>query len=321
MKKIILVITVFIVLSLSACGNGTTTKSSAMVSTEDTFDENLNIQIYTRDTTSGTREAFFKGIDSGESVDDNQYLATGFVEVSGNGTMISSIVGDDYGIGYISLSSLDESGLIGLNFNGVEPTEENVLNNSYALKRPFMYIIRDDWTGMDTEHQIVEAFLAYMNTIDGKATIKNNAGIIVDSTDDQLWDTIKENYDVCSLDNSSTTIKFGGSTSVEKIAKALSGEFSSKCGNFIFDHNHTGSGDAYKRTQGSEASTLNQIHIGFASRDFKDSELGTAETFGQICWDAVVIVINNANDSLHNITTEEIKKIYAGEVTSWSELA
>lgn len=316
MKKLVLLFSAFIMgVGLIGCGSESTT-------TEATFDQSSVIKVYTRDTTSGTREAFFKGIGFSAAVEDNAELVTGYIEVDGNGSMISSIEGDEYGIGYISLSSLSDSGLTGLNFEGVQATEANVLNDTYGLKRPFMYMTRDDWTGMETEQQIVEAFVAYMSTVDGKATIANHSGILESSASDPLWDDIKSNYNVCSLDNSDITIRFGGSTSVESIAKALSAEFSAKCGNFIADHNHTGSGDAYLRVQGDEADGANYLHIGFASRNFNtETEVGEQGTYGQICWDAVVVVVNAANDTLANITAEDIKKIYEGTTTVWNELA
>ncbi|MBN2877039.1 MAG: substrate-binding domain-containing protein [Bacilli bacterium] len=316
MKKLVLLLSaVMIVFGLIGCGSESTTTAAA-------FDQSSIIKVYTRDTTSGTREAFFKGIGFSDAVEDNALLVSGYIEVDGNGSMISSVEGDEYGIGYISLSSLADSGLTGLNFEGVQATEENVLNDTYGLKRPFMYMTRDDWTGMETEQQIVEAFVAYMSTVDGKATIANHSGILEASSSDPLWDDIKDNYDVCALDNSDVTIRFGGSTSVESIAKALSAEFSAKCGNFIADHNHTGSGDAYKRVQGEEADGSNYLHIGFASRNFStETEVGADGTYGQICWDAVVVVVNATNDTLANITAEDIKKIYEGTTTVWSELA
>jgi len=317
MKKFILVLSMLTVATLVGC----TTETTEEITTVSEFDLDSLIKVYTRDTTSGTREAFFKGIEFDDAVEDNQYLVNGYIEVDGNGSMISSVNGDDYGIGYISLSSLEESGLIGLDFEGVTPSEANVLNDTYGLKRPFNYMIRSDWTGMDTEQEIIEAFLAYMYTVDGKSTIQNHSGIVSIETADSLWDDIKSNYDVCTQDNSDVTVLFGGSTSVESIARALSAEFSAKCGNFIAEHNHTGSGDAYLRVQGSEADGANKLHIGFASRDFKSTEPGAIDTYGQICWDAVVVVVNGLNNVLSNITVEDIKKIYAGEITHWSELA
>lgn len=315
MRKILLTISfLFAAVAFYGCSGDTTTEA--------TFDSTSNITVYTRDTTSGTREAFFKGIGYDEAVKDNTKLVSAYVEVDGNGSMITSVQNDTFGIGYISLSSLEGTGLVGLNFEGVEATKDNVLNGTYGLQRPFNYIVRDDWSGMDTEHQIVEAFVAYMSTVDGKATIAAKHGILESASNDVLWDNIKANYEVCSLDNSDVTIYFGGSTSVESIAKALSAEFSAKCGNFIAEHNHTGSGDAYIRTQGSEADGANKLHIGFASRAFSltTTEPAAANTTGLICLDAVVIVLNGDNPLITNITADEIKKIYAGELTTWSEV-
>ena len=313
MKKMLAILLgAFTAVSLVACGETTTTTVA--------FDTTKTITVYTRDTTSGTRDAFFGGIGFAEAATDNTPLVEGYVEVDGNGSMITAVRNDKYGIGYISLTSLASSGLLGLDFEGVEATEENVLNGTYALKRPFNYILRADWTGMTVEEQIAEAFVAYLSTVDGKATIVNHGGIIAVGADDPTWDEIKVQYPICTQDNSAVTINFGGSTSVQPIAEALSAEFSAKCGNFIAEHNHTGSGDAYKRTQGTEASGANALDIGFASRDFKTSEPAAEGTTGRICMDAVVVVVNSANTTLTTLTAEQTKSIFEGAFTRWSDL-
>lgn len=283
------------------------------------FNSANSIQVYTRDTTSGTREAFFKGIDFDDAVEDNTVLVSDYVEVDGNGSMITSVQNDVYGIGYISLSSLTDTGLVGLDYEGVEATQANVLNGTYGLQRPFNYITRASYSN-ETVGQIVEAFVAYMGTVDGKATIADHHGIVETSSSDVSWDDISSNYSVCSLDNSAVTVYFGGSTSVESIARALSSEFATKCGNFVPSHNHLGSGDAYLKTQGTEADGSSALDIGFASRAFKDTEAAAADTTGQICLDAVVVVLNGENPIITNITAEELRQIYNGTITTWAGL-
>lgn len=76
--------------------------------------EEKNIVAYTRDTTSGTRDGFFTGIGFKEAKEDNTPLTKGYVEVASNGDMINAVKNDEYGIGYISLSSLEESAVKGL---------------------------------------------------------------------------------------------------------------------------------------------------------------------------------------------------------------
>lgn len=120
-----------------------------------------------------------------------------------------------------------------------------------------------------------------------------------------------------STNTSKITINFGGSTSVEKIAKALTASFATECPRFEAVHNHTGSGDAYKRTQGGEKAGANKLDIGFLSRELKaDTEQASAGTSGLICKDGIVAVVNNTN-SISNLTKEQLKNIYANETTTW----
>ena len=311
MKKLgLLVITLFLSVTLAACGEDTL----------EGFDKTQTVNVYTRDTESGTREAFFKGIDFGDAAEDDSLLVATKTEVTGNSDMIAKVKADEYGLGYISLSSLNGSGLIGLDFEGVSATEANVLNDTYGLKRPFNYMTRivGDYSSTEVE-EIVEAIVAYMETSEGKAIILEKGGIVAMSSSDSSWDGIKSEYTICEADNSSIDVAVGGSTSVEKIAKAITADFKGKCGNFNPQHNHEGSSAAYKGTQKADSkdAAATYLDLGFASRGFKDTEAGATGTFGQICWDAVVAVVNGTNDSITNITAEELKKFYNGNVTTW----
>jgi len=294
MKKLVLtVLAILISLSLLACGQN------------DNWNELSEINVYTRDTSSGTRAGFMEGIGFSEATEDDSVLAPGFVTKDNTGILTSMKI-DEYGIGYISLASLNDE-VKGLNFEGVAPTVANVLNDTYGLKRPFNYIIRsiDDFAN-ETEKNITLAFVAFLGTTDAADIITNQGAIPLPSS--QSWDDIKADYEVCLLDNSGITIKFGGSDSIEKIALALSAAFSPKCGNFVPEHDHTGSSDAYKRTQGSEKDGVNTKHIGFASRPFRNSELGTIGTQGQLAWDAIVAIVH-LNNEVYNVTSDELKKI------------
>lgn len=284
------------------------------------FDSSKNITCYTRDTTSGTRDGFFTKIGLESAKDKNDPLVDSIVETASNDDMITKIKNDVYGIGYISLASYDESVVKGLTYDSVAPTEENVLNSSYELTRNFNYLVRTEFKDEKVE-KIVEAFRAFLTTKDAKLTIQDKDGILEIKNDDPTWDSIKANYPICNEDNSKVTIKFGGSTSCEKVAKALSSEFSAKCGNFVAEHNHTGSGDAYKRCQGSEKDGSNYLDIGFASREFKlaDSEPAKSGSYSLICVDAIVAVVNLKNP-LSAVSSSQLVSIYTGEYTTWGDL-
>ena len=285
------------------------------------FDESSKIKLYTRDTTSGTRDGFFTGIGLSEAKEDNSPLkVNGLGTVESNGDMINSIKNDIYGIGYISMSSVETSGLKALSFEGVEPTEENVLNETYTLTRNFNYITRTEYSSNEKE-EIVEAFLAYLSTQEGKATMQSEGGILEVKSTDPTWETIKNNYPITTKDNSSIKINFGGSTSVSKMATALANEFSNLCGNVKFSHDYHGSSDAYKKTQGADKDSTGYYDMAFASRDFKltSSEVAKEGTYGKLCIDAIVAVVNKEN-TLSNVTRTQLVDMYTGVVNKWNEV-
>lgn len=280
--------------------------------------EDTTIKVYTRDTTSGTRGAFFELLDAKELAESNEGLVAGYVQVESNGSMMSSVNNDENGVGYISLSGLEGSGLKGLKFNNVEASEANVLNGTYTLKRPFMYIRKADADITNaTEKALVNAFIAFMNSKDGKEIIKNNDGIVEGLNESPTWDSIKANHPVVLETGTKVEIHFGGSTSVSKIAEKLSERFAQLAPTFDPKHNHTGSGAAFSGTRAEGT-----LHIGFASRELNTNELtGTNETDrGRIAYDAVVIVVNSKNTTT-NVTAEQAKKIYTGEITNWNDLS
>ena len=166
------------------------------------FDQSKVVMAYTRDTTSGTRDGFFTKIGLSDAKASNDPLSSSVVEVASNAKMIEAIKNDEYGIGYISLASLEESTLKGLVYKGIEPTVDNVLNNTYSLTRNFNFCTRNDYTEESKEGQIVKAFVAYTSTIEGKTIIQEKDGILTISNSDKHWDDIKGNYPIVNEDNS-----------------------------------------------------------------------------------------------------------------------
>lgn len=278
------------------------------------------IQVYTRDTSSGTRAGFMGAIGFEGGDTDDSLLAPGFV-IAGNDEQVNAVQTDPFAIGYVSLSTFEPSLFKGFSFEGVEPTEENVLNGSYGLSRRFNYMLRDDYSvyGADAGayEALSKAFVAYMGTREGQLTIKE-AGAITDVTG-PAWSSIASQHPICAQDNSGYTLKFGGSDSVEKVAKSLSPDFSSVCGNVVPEHNHTGSSNAYKGLNGDNKGIDDalSIHIGFASREFKDSE--PAAIKGVVAIDAIV-AIGSLENEVDNLTAAQLVAIYSGEITDWNEL-
>lgn len=308
MKKVLLVLVLLVSLSLAAC-------------TTDSEEFDGAIKVYTRDTSSGTRDGFMNGIGFGQATKDDSVLAPGFI-VAGNAEQVTAVQTDRFAIGYVSLSTLNTALFNGLSFNGVAPTVENVLDKSYGLARTFNVMIRDDFSVYGNDAAAYEAlslaFLAYMASQEGLLSILQ-AGAIVDPTLGQPWETVRLSHPICQQDNSALTLKIGGSDSVEKLAEDISPDFSAKCGNVVPEHNHTGSSNGYRGTNGN-ASGINDalsIHVGFASREFTATE--PAKVKMVVAIDAIV-AITHLDNPVTNITAAQLVAIYDGTITNWSEL-
>ncbi|MFQ7538460.1 MAG: substrate-binding domain-containing protein, partial [Clostridium sp.] len=245
---------------------------------------------------------------------------------SSNDDMAAKVGADKNGIGYTSLSTdFEKNGVTALQYEGVAASSETVLDGSYKLQRPFMYVTRaaGDY-GSDDKEQLVQAFLDFMqNSTEGMAIVKKNGGE-VDESKATPWDELSKKYEaVLGKDNSSITITTCGSTSVEKTLKASLEAFSPMAGNFKFTMNQSGSGDAVPRVLGKEKDGPNKGDIGFASRAFKDDgseDISKAMESGQYCIDAVVAVVNKENTDVTSLTQAQLKSIFTGETLKWEDI-
>ncbi len=307
----------------------TPSSSSATPSTSQApaFNQASSIVVYTRDTTSGTRDGFMGGIGFSTAAKNDNLLTDGYI-IADNTSILTAMSGSDkYGIGYVSLSSVNNN-VKGLKFNNIAATEDTVLDSTYGLKRPFNWMLRanGDFPSTNVEN-ISKAFVAFMATIEGGETITGAGAVALDST--QRWDTISSSYPICAQNNTAVTVRFGGSDSIEKVAKALTTSFKARCGNFVAEHEHTGSGDAYKRTNDPAIKdTAVGKDVGFASRAFTSAEQlvgGVAlpsNQLGQLAWDAIVAIVHKDNP-LVNVNADILKRMYEKAATSpirtWAE--
>lgn len=275
------------------------------------------INVYTRDSSSGTRSAFEEIVGfEGELTEDA-------FETSGNGDMATKIGADENGIGYVSLATdFEANSIVPVKYDGIEATIETVVDGEYKLARPFNFVTRaeDDYES-DEIKQLVQAFVAFITeSTEGKQVVLA-AGGIVDVADSKPWDEIRADHPIVDQDNSGLTLITGGSTSVEKTLTAALEMFVPYAGNFQFNVSHTGSGDGYKRVLGNEKDSANASHIGFASRDFSDEEaVENGMASGTYCLDAVVVALNADAAQYDDLSNAQVKAIFTGEVKDFSEV-
>ncbi len=109
------------------------------------------------------------------------------------------------------------------------------------------------------------------------------------------------------------TVSTDGSTSMEKVIGSLKETFEAENKGITVTYNPTGSGT------GITAVAEGRCDIGLSSRDLKDEEKAKGLTGTVIAYDGIAIIVNPEN-TVDDLTIEEIAKIYTGEITNWKEV-
>ena len=111
----------------------------------------------------------------------------------------------------------------------------------------------------------------------------------------------------------SGTVATDGSTSMEKVIGALGESFMAANSGVTFTYNPTGSGS------GIQAVQEGRCDIGLSSRALKDDEVASGLKGETLCLDGIAIIVNNEN-TVEDISLDDLAAIYKGEITNWSEL-
>ena len=126
-------------------GSSDTVDTSGESGSSDQFDTGREINVLTREDGSGTRGAFIElfGIEqkneAGEKID---YTADTLSVPNSTSVMMTTVAGDLYSIGYISLGSMNET-VKAVQIDGVDATVENIKNGTYKIARPFNIATQD----------------------------------------------------------------------------------------------------------------------------------------------------------------------------------
>ena len=296
---------------LAGCGSSETADTTAAADTtteaEDTaaaadtatadFDTEEDISVYSREDGSGTRGAFIElfGVEekdaNGEKIDNTTEDAT---ITNNTSVMMTGVAGDDYAIGYVSLGSLNDT-VKALKIDGVEPTVENIKSDSYKVYRPF---------NIATKGEVSEAaqdFIDYILSAEGQQIVS-----------DEGYITIDDAAPAFAGGQASGSVTVAGSSSVSPVMEKLAEAYMKLNGNVKIEIQTSDS------TTGMTSAMDGVCDIGMASRELKDTE--TAElTATVIAQDGIAVVVNN-NNPIDNLTKDQVKSIYVGETTSWSEV-
>lgn len=250
------------------------------------------ITVVSREDGSGTRGAFTELM--GIMVDDKDNTVSTAEVTNSTSVMMTTVAGDENAIGYISLGSLDDS-VKAVKVDGVEPTVEDIKNGSYKVARPFEICIPKDGTS-----EVAQDFIDYMLSDDGQKIISDEGYISVESG---------KSYEASGK---SGKITLAGSTSVSPVMEKLTEAYKKLNPDVTTEIQQTGS------SAGIESATEGACDIGMSSRELKPEELEALQEI-QIAMDGICVIVNN-NSSVEDLTSDQITKVYTGEITKWSEL-
>ena len=273
-----------------------TTDAAADTAATD-FDTEEDISVYSREDGSGTRGAFIElfGVEekdaNGEKIDNTTEDAT---ITNNTSVMMTGVAGDDYAIGYVSLGSLNDT-VKALKIDGVEPTVENIKSDSYKVYRPF---------NIATKGEVSEAaqdFIDYILSAEGQQIVS-----------DEGYITIDDAAPAFAGGQASGSVTVAGSSSVSPVMEKLAEAYMKLNGNVKIEIQTSDS------TTGMTSAIDGVCDIGMASRELKDTEVEKL-TATVIAQDGIAVVVNN-NNPIDNLTKDQVKSIYVGETTSWSEV-
>jgi len=260
------------------------------------FNSNREIIVVSREDGSGTRGAFVELTGVQVSDGDTTTDMTSPEAVIGNGTnaIMTNVAGDTFAIGYISTGSVNDT-IKTVKIDGVEPTPANILAGSYGIARPFIIVTGNELT------PVAQDFVNFIMSREGQAVIADSF-VPVDSNAPEF-----------ESNGAGGTVVVGGSTSVTPIMEKLREAYLEINSGAQIEVHGTGSG------AGITGAIDGVVDIGMSSRDIRDAEREDLYEVITIAMDGIAIIVNNDNP-IDNLTVEQIRAIFTGETTRWSEV-
>ena len=303
MKKIAAAVMMVSMVAVTAVGcgssNGTDTKGADANQSDATsdWDETSDVTIVSREDGSGTRGAFIELFGIEEKQDDGTKvdMTTTDAQITNNtSVMLTTVADNEYAIGYVSLGSLNDS-VKALKIDGAEATAENIENGSYKVSRPFNIAVKKD-----LNNKVAKDFMSFIMSTEGQKVVA-----------DEKYIAVADVKDYAGTKPSGSCV-VGGSSSVSPLMEKLIEAYKAVNPNASIELQKSDS------TTGMTSTIEGSYDIGMASRELKEEEAAELEPT-VIATDGIAVVVNNANP-LDELSADQVKDIYVGNVSTWDEI-
>ena len=302
MKKFIAALSVVSMMAVAAtgCGSNSDTAdngSGSGAGSSSAWDATNEITVVSREDGSGTRGAFTELFGVVEEVDGEDVdMTTLDAQITNNtSVMMTTVAENEYAIGYISLGSLDETKVKALKIDGAEATAENIENGSYKVSRPFNVAVKPD-----LDNAVATDFMNFIMSTEGQQVVADEGYIPVS--------------DVAAFEGTQPegTAVVGGSSSVSPVMEKLIEAYAAVNPNAKIELQTSDS------TTGMTNAIEGSYDIGMASRELKEDE--AAKLTGTVIATDGIAVIVNLNNTTDDMTVDQVKSIYVGDVTTWDSI-
>lgn len=271
---------------MTGCGNGNSKEA------------NDKITAVSREDGSGTRGAFIElfGIEEKDADGNKVDKTTSSVQITNStSVMMTTVAENQAAIGYISLGSLNDT-VKAVKIDGAEPSVETVKDGSYKIVRPFNIVTKDK---LSEQAQDFENFIM---SAEGQKIVEDNGYIKVD-----------EKAAAFKSNGAKGKVVVGGSSSVTPVMEKLKEAYTKVNKDVTIEVQQSDS------TTGVTNAIEGTCDIGMASRELADSETKKGAKATVIAQDGIAVIVNKDSD-VDELTSDQVKAIYTGETTKWSDV-
>ena len=284
------VLSAVVVTGFVGCGNGAGSGNKA---DEAQQPASAQIAVISREDGSGTRGAFIElfGVEQKNDAGEKEDMTTEEAAITNStSVMMQSVAGDVNAIGYDTVKAVK--------IDGVMPSVEAIKDGSYKISRPFNVV--PNAAGLSP---VAQDFLDFILSAEGQAVVEENG--YISSVDGAA---------AYAGGNQSGKVVVAGSSSVTPVMEKLKEAYIALNPDVTIEVQMSDS------TTGVTYAIDGTCDLGMASRELKDSEIEKGVSSTAIALDGIAVIVNNDN-TVSDMTAEQVMNIYTGQVTDWAELA
>lgn len=256
------------------------------------------ISVISREEGSGTRGAFVELTHvleknaQGKKVDNT----TAAAEITNStSVMMTTVISNKSAIGYISLGSLNDT-VKAVKIDGVAPTVANTKSGAYKIHRPFNLVLKKG-----VENPVIKDLVAFILSKQGQQIVTKKGYVPMDVTADY------------QPSNVTGKLSIAGSSSVTPVMESLKEAYIKLNPGVSLEIQQSDS------TTGVTTVIEGVSDLGMSSRELSQDEMNKGAEPLVIALDGIAVIVNPEN-KIDNLSVPNVKDIYTGKITSWTEL-